>query len=263
MAQNLSIVILGSGNVATQLALALKRRNCSILSIYSKTLANAQTLAAKVKAAATNSLTQLPQNADVYIVAVKDDAIEELLSKLGFVPGLIIHTSGSVSSSVFAKKFASYGVLYPLQTFTKTRSIDFKKVPILLEANSPKAFKLIKQLASLLSKNITVINSEQRKAVHIAAVFACNFTNHMFTVAEQLLQQQELPFSLLHPLIQETAAKAQKGSPQFLQTGPAIRNDKKVMNQHLSFLKNEKGFKKIYTLVSKSILDFTNRNEGK
>lgn len=263
MAQNLSIVILGSGNVATQLALALSKRNCTILSVYSKTIANARALASKVNAHATNSITKLPQNADVYLVAIKDDAIEELLNKISFVPGLIVHTSGSVSISVFAKKFTDYGVVYPLQTFNKTRSIDFKKVPILIEANSPKALKLIQRFASLLNKNYAVINSEQRKAVHIAAVFACNFTNHMFAISEQLLQQQKLPFSLLHPLIQETATKAQKSSPLLLQTGPAIRKDKKVMNQHLSFLKNEEVFKKIYTLVSKSIVDFTNRNEGK
>ncbi|MBK9479729.1 MAG: DUF2520 domain-containing protein [Bacteroidetes bacterium] len=263
MAQKLNIVLLGSGNVATQLALALKQRNCNILSIYSKTIANARTLASKVQSKATSTLTQLPQNADVYIVAVKDDAIEELLTNLDFEPGLIVHTSGSVSSSVFTTKFPNYGVMYPLQTFSKTRSIDFEKVPILIEANSTKSLKLIRRLALLLSKNTVVINSEQRKAVHIAAVFACNFTNHMYAISECLLQQQNLPFSLLHPLIQETATKAQKSSPPFLQTGPAIRKDKKVMNQHLSFLKNEEGFKKIYTLVSKSIVDFTNRNEGK
>lgn len=263
MSTSLKIVLIGAGNVAGFLGEALKNLNCSILQVYSRTLAPAKKLAQQLGAQPCTEISKLVNDADIYIVAVADDAIESLVKQFQFQPNLILHTSGSVSAAVFSRKFKNYGVLYPLQTFSAGKHINFQEVPFFIEANSAKNLKKVEQLAALFSKKIFQVDSKKRKAIHVAAVFACNFTNHMYAIAEQLLEKEKIPFSVLHPLLEETAHKATIGSPSKLQTGPAIRNDKAVIQSHLTYLKNAKEFKKIYTLVSKSISELSSKNGEK
>lgn len=263
MSKSLKIVLIGAGNVAGFLGEALKKNHCSISKVYSRTHSSANKLAKKLGAKACTEISKLDSDADVYLMAVKDDAISDLLNQIQFQPQLILHTSGSVSLEVFSKKFKNCGVLYPLQTFSAGKTLDLSEVPFFVEANSKSNLTKIKTLALLLTKKIIPANSEKRKAIHVAAVFACNFTNHMYAIAESLLAKEKIPFSVLYPLIEETARKAESGSPKKLQTGPAIRRDSKVIKSHLGYLKNSKDFKKIYTLVSKSISDLSSKNGEK
>jgi predicted short-subunit dehydrogenase-like oxidoreductase (DUF2520 family) len=261
--QSAKIVLIGSGNVASHLGKALKKKKCSILQVYSRSASSAKKLALTLKSSYTNDISQLVTNADIYIVAVSDDAISSVLSQIAFQPSLIVHTSGSVSDTVFSDKFKQYGVLYPLQTFSKDKAINFLKVPIFIQANTKSSLKKVRDLAGLISPSIYSITSEKRKALHIAAVFACNFSNNMYAIAERLLVKEKIPFSVLVPLITETAKKIEKGNAAKQQTGPAVRGDKKLLATHMEFLKQEEDFKKIYTLVSQSIQEFASQYGAK
>ncbi len=251
------VVLIGAGNVATQFGLSLKSLDVEVVQVYSHTQASAKKLAKKLRTTFTTEIAQLNSSADFYILAVKDDAIEEVLAQINFQPAFILHTSGSVSSTVFSPKFKKYGVLYPLQTFSVSRKVNITKVPLFVEANTKANLQVIINFVSLLSPYVYKIDSETRKALHVAAVFACNFSNHMYVIAEAILKNHSIPFEVLHPLLMETTKKAIERSPARMQTGPAVRKDKKIMEEHRTFLKNEEDFKKIYTLVSKSIMDFS------
>ena len=255
------IVLIGAGNVATHLGKALQKKNCEIIQVYSRTSASAKKLATQLTCDFVTDIKNISRQADFYILAVNDDAVAEVLQQISFIPKLIVHTSGTQNISVFEDKFKNYGVLYPLQTFSKTKKVDFKKVPIFIEANSSKDLKAIKSIAFSLSPKVYSITSEKRKSLHIAAVFACNFSNHMYAIAENILSDASIPLEVLFPLIDETANKIKKASPIAAQTGPAIRGDSKVMNEHNKFLKKKSDYQKIYTLVSQSIIH-TNRNYG-
>ena len=256
------IVLIGAGSVAGHLGIALKKSKCTIIQVYSRTETSAKKLSFKLKASFTTEIKQLVTDADIYILAIKDDALIELVKQINFQAKLIVHTSGTMSTSVL-NKFKNYGVLYPLQTFSEGQRINFSQVPFFIEANSKSNLKKIKDFASLLSTEIYTVDSKKRKAIHVSAVFACNFSNHMYAIAESILADEKIPFNVLQALIKETARKATKGSPAKLQTGPAMRNDVEVIQSHLAYLKKTEGFKKIYTLVSKSILDFGKQNGGK
>lgn len=248
------IVLIGAGNVATHLGKALQKLNFEIVQVYSRTNASAKKLGTQLKCDYVTDIKNISRQADLYILAVNDDAIAEVLQQISFSPNLIVHTSGAQNISVFEKKIENYGVLYPLQTFSKTKKVDFTKVPFFTEANSAKNLKLITIIASALSPKVYSITSEKRKALHIAAVFACNFSNHMYTIAENILSDEGIPLEVLFPLIDETVDKIKKTSPISAQTGPAVRGDSNVMEAHIKFLREKSDYQKIYTLVSKSIL---------
>jgi predicted short-subunit dehydrogenase-like oxidoreductase (DUF2520 family) len=247
------IILIGAGNVATQLGTALHKAGYSILQVYSHSNKSATTLAKKIKAKAITDLNKLDTTASIYIIAIKDDAIAELTDRLSLTDQLVVHTSGSVEMNVLKRTSENYGVFYPLQTFSKTKAVDFTAVPICIEANNPSTINLLKRFAKTISKNVQEVNSEQRKILHIGAVFACNFTNHMYAIAASLLAKHELSFDLLKPLIQETANKITQQDPVAMQTGPAIRNDKKTMDAHLKLLTSDKELKAIYKLLSDHI----------
>jgi len=247
------IVILGAGNVATHLSIALKKADLEIKCIYSKTIDSAKKLAVKVDAHYTNEIDHIPAEADLYIFAVKDEIIEELVTRIKLKYGIVVHTAGSISIDVFKEKFENYGVFYPLQTFSKNREIDFSVVPICLEASNKILENKLFDLAKRLSKNVSIVDSNKRKKLHLAAVFACNFANHMYSVATEILKDTDVSFDFLKPLIDETAQKAIDSDPELAQTGPAVRNDQNVIQEHLEMLKDYPEFEKIYSFVSESI----------
>jgi len=257
------IVLIGAGNVATQLGLSLSKKGVTITQVYNRTLAGAQQLANKLNTRATNSINDIDASADLYLLAVKDDALAEVLTQIKFIPKLIAHTSGTLPLAIFKGKFKNNAVIYPLQTISKSKRISFSKVPFFLEANNKQSFEIIEKVAGLLSSNLHKASTEKRKALHVAAVFACNFSNHMYAIASEILQKEKIPFDVLLPLIHETAEKAKAAEPAAMQTGPASRNDKRVIEEHLKYLKESPSNKKIYTLVSQSISDFTKKYGAK
>jgi predicted short-subunit dehydrogenase-like oxidoreductase (DUF2520 family) len=251
----MNIVLLGSGKVATQVGKALHNAGIPVAQVYSPTLAHAQTLALQVHAKAISELAELTKNADVYIISVKDDAILTLVGQLDLGDKLVLHTSGSTAMDVLKTASTNYGVLYPLQTFSFDKTVDFSQVPIAVEASSPEIAKPLEALAHKLSPKIVQMSSEQRLVLHIAAVFACNFSNHVFAIAQQLLESKDIRFDYLRPLIAETAAKVQQALPSEVQTGPAIRKDEKILQKHLDFLKDHPQLQEIYRLLSQSIVN--------
>ncbi|MBB2144242.1 DUF2520 domain-containing protein [Pedobacter sp. LMG 31464] len=249
----MKVVIIGAGNVATHLAKALYATNVQIVQVWSYHYSNAKLLADQVNATAIEDLTALDKTADICIISVKDDAIAEIAEQLIDFKGLIVHTSGSVSMDVFANSSSNYGVLYPLQTFSKDKELSFATIPLCVEASNETALQLVKQLASQLSTHVVEINSEKRKILHLAAVFACNFTNHFYALAEEVLAANQLDFDILRPLITETAAKVQHTLPLTVQTGPAIRNDEQTLKKHEELLLQQPQLLEIYKIVSESI----------
>lgn len=246
------IVLIGAGNLATRLGIALHEKGCSILQVYSRTEDSARALAEKVGASYTHLIDQIVNDADLYIFSVKDDALPGLLRKMHKNEALWVHTAGSMPMDIFSLHTDNFGVLYPLQTFSKQREVDFSAIPIYIEANQPHHLDHLKKLAARLSTQVIEATSEQRKSLHVAAVFACNFTNHMYAIAANLLEEKGLSFDQLIPLINETAAKVNTLHPKEAQTGPAVRFDKAVINRHIEMLEND-NLKKIYNLLSENI----------
>ncbi|TVZ54822.1 putative short-subunit dehydrogenase-like oxidoreductase (DUF2520 family) [Lutibacter sp. Hel_I_33_5] len=226
----ISVVIIGKGNVATHLTNAFKKAD-------------------KVNVSSINSrkLKDIP-TADITIIAVSDDAIEEVSSKV--TNSFVVHTSGSASIKSL-KNNTRKGVFYPLQTFTKGKKVDFNEIPFCLETENEKDLKLLEKAAKTIGTKIFSINTKQRKALHVAAVFVNNFTNHLYKTANDICKDQNVPFEILLPLIKETANKVEQISPKKAQTGPAIRNDKKTIKNHLDLLNKEQ--QEIYTLLTNSI----------
>ena len=255
------IVILGAGNVATHLSLALKKAGFPIKCIYSKTIDAAKELALKVDSHYTNEISQIPVEADLYILAVKDEIIEEIVKHIKLQYGIIVHTAGSISMNVFENRFKNYGVFYPVQTFSKSREINFSNIPVCIEASNKLLENKLFDLAKCLSKSVHLIDSEKRKMLHLSAVFACNFANHMYSAATEILNQSGISFDLLKPLIEETAQKAIDSGPAKAQTGPAVRNDLNIIKKHLEMLKDNPEFGKIYKLASESIYKLSQQND--
>ena len=238
------IVFIGAGNLATNLAKALYRKGFRIVQVYSRTMESARTLAEKVEAEYTTDLQAVSKDAKLYIVSLKDDALVDLLPQIteGKQASLLVHTAGSIPMSVWEGHAERYGVFYPMQTFSKQREVKFQEVPFFVEAKRPEDVELLKAVAATLSEKVYEASSEQRKSLHLAAVFICNFTNHMYALAADLL-----------PLIDETARKVHELAPRDAQTGPAVRYDENVMSNHLAMLVDSPALQEIYKLMSKSI----------
>ncbi|MGE5394718.1 MAG: Rossmann-like and DUF2520 domain-containing protein [Candidatus Saccharibacteria bacterium] len=248
------IVFIGAGNLATQLALALSEKGVRIQQVYSRTVESAQRLAQKVNADFTNDLSLVLKDAGMYIIAVKDAAIEQVVKGMDIQAGsVIVHTAGSIPMDILSGLTINYGVFYPLQTFSVDRKADFSTIPLCLEASNPALLAQLYQLAQRISSSIHMISSQERKTLHLAAVFANNFVNHLYWAAGEILQQSGLDFDLLKPLIRETAEKVQTMTPLEAQTGPARRNDRQVISNHLIMLESQPELQKIYSFVSESI----------
>ncbi len=250
----MKVVLLGSGNVATHLAAALKDAGNEILQVWSRNSVNAELLASRLNSSSTAHFSALSPEADIYILAVSDDAIPELAGKFPFRNKLLVHTSGTTDMEALKNASTKIGVLYPLQTFSKSKSLDFAQTPIALEANSPEGLKILEMLVGKISRKVMELNSQQRRALHIAAVFACNFGNHLYTLSKEILRQNSLEFDLIRPLIIETASKVQLIEPEDAQTGPAVRGDYITIDRHLEFLQNDKDLRNLYELFTESII---------
>lgn len=249
-----SVVIIGAGNLATQLALALTPKGIKVKQVFSRTLDPARELAQKVNAGFTNELSCLMTNADLYIISVKDSAIQEVLQKLSLNKNcLIVHTAGSISMEVLSHYTNNYGVFYPLQTFSKSREVNFSEIPICIEANNSSSLLKLQELAETLSSSVQKVDSDQRKTLHLAAVFVNNFVNHLYVIGSEILQHKKLGFNLLKPLILETAHKVEALHPMEAQTGPARRNDQAVISDQLKMLQPYPEYQKIYNFMTNSI----------
>lgn len=247
------VVIIGSGNVAQHLIAAFQNAQNSgteieLIQVYSRQTASVSHLLNLEQI--TNDLDTLLE-ADLYIIAVSDDAIGAISSQLPFKNRLVVHTSGSVPLHALDEDNRK-GVFYPLQTFTKNKAVDFKIIPICLESENATDYQLLDKVAKSISEKVFAINSEQRKALHVAAVFVNNFTNHLYQVGQEICEENQVPFEILKPLIAETANKIMVLSPEEAQTGPAKRNDTITIEAHEAFLSN-KNHLKIYKTLTQSI----------
>jgi predicted short-subunit dehydrogenase-like oxidoreductase (DUF2520 family) len=245
----ISVSIIGAGNVATHLYKVFKKsEQISVVQWYSRDLNKITSY--KNTVAITDELSEL-EPADIYIIAISDDAIASVSEQLPFENSLVVHTSGSASIYDLDKK-NKRGVFYPLQTFSKEAKVDFKQIPVCIETIGKKNFPLLKSLAEAIGSKVYKVNPDQRKALHLAAVFVNNFTNQLYRIAHEITESEGVEFDILKPLILETAKKAQNLSPYMAQTGPAKRNDKKTIKRHLKQLESEH-HKAVYTLLTESI----------
>lgn len=271
----MKIVLIGAGNLATHLGKALHAAGHDMVQVFSRTMQSAETLASLLDAEPLTDIAQVRDDADVYIFSVKDSALVQLVAQLcrheadglgedGAVNALrkaekgehervFLHTAGSMPMSVFKGMAQHYGVLYPMQTFSKQREVDFSIIPCFVEANDEFAQKQIEGLAWEISGRVYQLSSEDRKYLHLSAVFACNFANHCYAISQELLEEHGIPFDVMLPLINETAAKVHEMMPKDAQTGPAVRYDENVIGKQSKLLENHPHFKKVYDSVSKSI----------
>ncbi len=255
----MKIALIGAGNVATHLGKVLKEKGYEVCQVYSRTEQSAAALGTLLDCAYTTSLEDVTAEAELYIVSVKDAVLQDLIPVLvkRNPQALFVHTAGSMPQSVWEGHAVRYGVLYPMQTFSKQRPVDFAEVPFFVEACMADDLHLLKELASTLSPKVYEATSEQRRYLHIAAVFACNFTNHMYAVCAHLLSAQHLPFEAMLPLIDETARKVHHLPPVEAQTGPSCRYDVNVIERHLKMLASEPELAAMYEQISKNIHNYT------
>ncbi|MFV0290338.1 MAG: Rossmann-like and DUF2520 domain-containing protein [Mangrovibacterium sp.] len=247
------VSMIGAGNLATQLSKGFQRHGIEVVQVYSRTMESASCLAALLGAEATDCVGHMRSDSDLYVFSVKDDALEDVLRGFPFRDKRIVHTAGSLPMSLLKNYSPDYGVFYPLQTFSKQREVDFHDVPICIESSSALFTQQLKELAGSLSVDVRDVNSEQRKQVHLAAVFVCNFVNYLYGVGHALMEESQLDFDILKPLIRETSAKVMDANPHDVQTGPAVRFDEKVINKHLELLENSVELQELYSFVSKQI----------
>ena len=256
MATNKRIVLIGAGNVATHLGRGLQKAGWEVVQVYSRTEASASELASRLGVPFVTSLDEVCTDADIYLVMVKDAVLQELIPDVvkGREEALFVHTAGSMPMDVWQDCACRYGVLYPMQTFSKSREVDFASVSFFVEANGEPELEVLKELAASLSDKVYEATSAQRTYLHMAAVFACNFTNHMYDLCSRILKEHDIPFDVMLPLIDETARKIHDISPHEAQTGPAVRYDENVINRHIKMLSTER-MKRIYQILSESIHD--------
>lgn len=253
--QNLKIALIGAGNLATNLGLALKRAGHKIVYVYSRTEVSASMLAHRLDCMYTTEIQKAAKKAnpcDVVIFSVKDAVLATLAQEFSVdSPALFLHTAGSMPMNTLPMKHR--GVFYPMQTFSKERKVDFTNIPTFLEVENNEDQARLEGLALSITKNIHWLPSEKRKSLHLAAVFSCNFTNYCYDIANQLLEEDGIPFDVMLPLIQETTRKLQELTPYEAQTGPAVRYDTNVIERHLNMLKEHPDYQQLYELLSQQI----------
>ena len=247
-------VMIGAGRVATHLAQALRERaGLRLVQVYSRTAEHAQALAEGSDGAAwTTSAEAVRTDADVYVFSLSDDALADVASRVPTNDGLWLHTAGSVPMDVFRGRAHRYGVLYPLQTFSRDRSVDFHRVPCFVEGCTSEVTDEVRALAEQLSDEVHALPSDRRAYLHLAAVFACNFTNHMYALADEIVRAQGIDGAVLRPLIDETAAKIHRLTPREAQTGPAVRCDRAVMERQAAMITDPE-VRQLYEAISRGI----------
>lgn len=251
------ITIIGAGRVAYHLTRVLSVQH-EIVQIYSRTLEKAQKLADQFQTQAIERPEQLDNRVDLVIIAVSDQSIAMVIEQIHpYLPNnLIVHTSGSTHLDVLKQIHTRAGVFYPLQTFSLEREINWENTPLFIEAHDQEEQNILQNLANSLSSRVYLYSSEQRLSLHLAAVFACNFSNYCYDIAKQVIDAQQVDFSLLYPLILETAKKATQNDPRQMQTGPAMRGDQNILNMHQSMLEQSQrsDLAEVYALMSQQIL---------
>jgi predicted short-subunit dehydrogenase-like oxidoreductase (DUF2520 family) len=252
------VSFIGAGNVAWHLAPALDNTDFAVREVYSRNPAHAAALVDKLyEAEAKHSLDFSDSPSSIFIIAVPDDAIQSVVQEI-ILPdeAILVHTSGSQPLSALGyAAIPGIGVFYPLQTFSKSKKVDFTDVPIFVESENPAAEKVLLAMAKAISKNVHQISSQERKAMHVAAVFASNFTNHMLLIAQQIMKENNLNFDWLKPLIAEMINKSISIGPEQAQTGPARRGDFEILDRHMEFLQHDEQRAEIYKVISQHIID--------
>lgn len=249
----MEVVLIGSGSVATNLGLALKAKGVIVKQVYSQNPRNAEILAKKLDADYISDISDVYMHAEIYFYALKYSGLKSILRKIDMPSGIQVHTGGSIPMSEFDGLSTRFGVFYPLQTFSMDKLVDFSNVPICIEASNMDVQKKLVEVAGLLSDKIFLMSSDQRRKIHLAAVFACNFTNYMYDISYQILKDAGIPFEIIQPLIVETAEKVKTLTPFDAQTGPAVRMDIKTTSRHISMMSRKGDYKSIYKLLTKSI----------
>lgn len=253
------ITIIGTGKVADHLAMAFKQAGIQIVQVLGRRLEGAVVLADKVQARETDRFDALNPQTDLFLLAVSDQAIPEVARQLPDSKTLVAHTSGFVGMEALLPFRENVGVLYPLQTFTKGRPLDYSSIPFFVEGNAPENEAALKNLAAAVSSQVASANSQLRQKMHLAAVFACNFPNFLFGIADELLQADGLTMDVLKPLMRETVEKALALGPINAQTGPAVRNDKSTLEAHLGLLDGKANYQKVYEFLTTKIIESFNK----
>lgn len=249
----MKVVIIGSGNVATVFAKLLYAHSYKIMQVYSATKNNAQQLAEIVAATAVDSINAITADADLYIIAVSDKAVETIVQQLQLEDKLVVHTAGSVSKDVLKTASNNYGVLYPIQSIRKEMSLD-TPIPFAVDGSSPSVMNELTSLAKTLSNKVVQYNDEQRLKLHVAAIFACNFVNYMYVQSAQFCENEQLDFPVLQSLIEETANRLQHKYPTEVFTGPAVRGDVNTIHKHLELLQAYPSLQALYKMLSEQIM---------
>lgn len=258
---SMKAVIIGAGNVGTHMATALRKKGVHISQIVSKSMKSAVELASQMECSFTTDMADVSKNADIYFVCVNDASIQQVVRQLNVGDKLVIHTSGSVGIEVFYDNAENYGVVYPMQTFSKFKKVNYHEIPFFIEANTPENEAALYNFLKKISPHVSTKNSHERAMIHLCAVFACNFTNHMCAISEMLLKEQKMKFDVFKPLVKETFDKMMKYSPYASQTGPAVRNDQQVVDKHIDALQNYPEIQKIYREMSDNIIHMHENKE--
>lgn len=253
------IVLVGSGRIAWHLGKRLKMKGLPVAQVLSRTAEHARSLGEILRADWSADWSDVLPDADWLLLAIRDDVIDEVAEKLApYAPGaLATHTSGATPGSVLAPFFKRHGVFYPLQTFSLERSPVWSKIPFCVDAAKEQDTLFLIKIAKTISNLAYRVSDDQRAQLHVAAVFANNFSNHCFAIAEKILEDKDLPFEMLHPLMEETLAKALQNSPANMQTGPAVRGDSDTIKRHLALLEGHADWQELYRRISESIRDFS------
>jgi predicted short-subunit dehydrogenase-like oxidoreductase (DUF2520 family) len=254
----MKVVIIGSGNVATVLGRRILHAEHEIIEVISRNENHAKILADELRCDYSNNFVNISDHADIYIVAVSDDALADLSTQLQFQNKIVVHTAGSVSKNILQDVSKNFGVLYPLQTLKKEIKTDYE-IPMLIDANTEDTLAVVEDFAKTISDNVQFADDDTRMQLHVAATIVNNFSNHLFALTENFCDQQKIDFKLLVPLIEETAKRTEQFSPSQMQTGPAIRNDIQTIQTHLQLLENFPELKRFYELFTESIQRNQNR----
>ncbi|MCW3125153.1 MAG: hypothetical protein JWO03_811 [Bacteroidetes bacterium] len=254
-----AITLIGSGNTATALGKALKQAGHQIIQVWSRSAGKANELAGILGVEATADLSAINDQADVYLVAVKDDAIESIGSHLKVGGKVIAHTSGIKSRELLKEAGNNYGVFYPFVSMTKETAVDFKRALVMIEGSNQGTSDMLSSIAKTISDNVKTVEQDQRQVLHLSAVFVNNFSNHLYSISEKILTEKGLSFDDMRPLIAAHTENVMKYLPSALQTGPAVRDDRSTIDIHMDLLSKNQELKEIYSLLTSSIQDFYKR----